>query len=236
LLASRGNPALYVPFGIRGFEAVTWLGGVSGDDTERTEQRQSLETSGVPIRWSRRAKRRTPPTDGLGGRAHTSSLLDLVGARVLLLRPLSTDARVLERGSVARYPAVLKPGDIGPLVRLLRPPRPHDPPARLFERNHLRLPHLPQERLVVLAERRARPGQTRAAADAARSRVRAVVARADAPSVEVLGAVRHRGRPLPGDGPQLVCIEVLEGAAQATRSTYMFRLILRYALADREPS
>ena len=142
----------------------------------------------------------------------------------------------MARFRVARYPAVLQPGHIRPLVRLLRPPRPHDPPARLFERYHLRLPHLPQERLVARAERRARPGHPRAAADTARARVRAVVARADAASVEVLGAVRHRGRPLADDGPQLVFVEVLEVAALGTRGGYVLRVRLRYALVDRRVS
>ena len=144
-----------------------------------------------------------------------------------------TDIRVFVRGRIARNPAVLQPGLIGPFVRNLRLPRPHDPPARLLVCDHLSFPRLPQERLVALTERRAGPSQPLAAADVARSSARSVVTRADAPSVEVPRAVRHGGCPLPNDGPQLVFIEVLEVVTLAARSGYMLRLRLQYALADR---
>ncbi len=43
-------------------------------------------------------------------------------------------------GRVARNPAIPQAGLIRPLVRLLRLPRPHDPPARLLVRYDLRMP------------------------------------------------------------------------------------------------
>ena len=57
-----------------------------------------------------------------------------------------------------------------------------------------------------------------------RSGERSVVTRADAPSVEVLRAVRHGGCPLPNDDPQLVFIEVLEVVTLATGGGYVLRL------------
>ena len=110
---------------------------------------------------------------------------------------------------------------IGPFVRILRLPRPHDPPTRLLVRDHLSFPRLPQERLVALTERCARPSQPAAATDAARSRERSIVSRADAPSVKVLRAVRHGACPLPDDGPQLVLIKVLEVVTLAACSGYV---------------
>ena len=65
---------------------------------------------------------------------------------------LATDVWVSERCGVLGDPAVLQASLVRPLVRLLCLPRPHDPPARLFKRHDLRLPHLPQVRLVTLAE------------------------------------------------------------------------------------
>lgn len=114
---------------------------------------------------------------------------------------LTTDSRVLERSGVLGDPAVLQAGRVRPLVRTFRLPRPHDPPTRLFIRDDLSLPHLPQERFEARAEPRGVSGEPVAAADAGGARVSPVVARADAPSVQVLCAVRHRGRPLPHDGP-----------------------------------
>lgn len=140
------------------------------------------------------------------------------------------------RGRIARNPAVLQPGLIGPFVRILRLPRPHDPPTRLLVRDHLSFPRPPQERLVAVTERCTGTSQPIAAADAARSRARSVVTRADAPSVEVLRAVRHGACPLPNDDPQLILIKALEVVTLAARSGYVLRLRLRYALADRAVS
>lgn len=140
------------------------------------------------------------------------------------------------RGRIARNPAVLQPGLIGPFIRVLCLPRPHDPPTRLLVRDHLSFPRLPQEHLVALTERCAGPSQPLAATDVARSRERSVVTRADAPSVEVPRAVRHGGCPLPNDSPQLVFIEVLEVVTLAARSGYVLRLRLCYGLADRAMS
>jgi hypothetical protein len=140
------------------------------------------------------------------------------------------------RGRISRNPAVLQPGLIGPFVRILRLPRPHDPPTCLLVRDHLSFPRLPQERLIACTERCAGPSQPVAAADAARSRESSVVTRTDAPSVEVLRAVRHGRCPLPDDGPQLVFIEVLEVVTLAARSGYVLRLRLHNGLADRAMS
>jgi hypothetical protein len=57
-----------------------------------------------------------------------------------------------------------------------------------------------------------------------------LVARADAPPVEVLCAVRHARRPFSNDGPQLVPDEVLEVAALLARGGDVLRLRLRDAL------
>jgi len=128
------------------------------------------------------------------------------------------------RGRIARNPAVLQPGLIGPFVRILCLPRPHDPPTRLLVRDHLSVPRLPQERLVALAERCAGPSQPVAAPDAARSRARSIVTRAGSPSVEVFRAVCHGGCPLPNDGPQLVLIEILEAITLAASSGRVFQV------------
>ena len=139
------------------------------------------------------------------------------------VRSLTTNIRIFVRGRVARNPAVLQPGLIGPFVCILRLPRPHNPPTSLFVRDHLSIPRLPQELLVALTERCPGSSQPLAAADGARSRKRSVVTRADAPSVEVPRAVRHGGCPLPNDGPQLVVIKVLEAATLAARCGYVLR-------------
>jgi hypothetical protein len=182
-------------------------------------------------------ERRTPPTGRWQkGGSEVGVLLEIClelgvnNIKLLLLAPpashstggtLITDIRVFVRGRIARNPAVLQPGLIGPFVRILRLPRPHDPPTRLLVRDHLSFPRPPQERLVALTERCTRPSQPTAAADAARSRERSVVSRADAPSVELPRAVRHGTCPLPNDGPQLVCIKVLEVVTLAARSGYV---------------
>jgi hypothetical protein len=140
------------------------------------------------------------------------------------------------RRRISRNPAVLQPGLIGPFVCILRLPRPHDPPTRFLVRDHLSIPRHPQERLVALTERCARPSQPIAVADVARSRERPVITRADAPSIEVPRAVRHGGCPLANDGPQLVVIKVLEDVTLAARGGYVFRLRLYYALKDRATS
>lgn len=159
-----------------------------------------------------------------------------IGTAQKAIRSLITDIRVFVRGRIARNPAVPQPGLIGPFVRVLRLPRPHDPPTRLLVCDHLSFPRLPQEHLVALTERCAGPSNPLAAADAARSRARSVVTRADAPSVEVPRTVRHGGCPLPNDGPQLVFVKVLEVVALTARSGYVLRLRLRYALVGQAMS
>ena len=89
---------------------------------------------------------------------------------------------------------------------------------------------MPEERLVARTERRAGPGEPRAAADERRARARPVVACADPTPVEILGAVRHCGCPLSYDGEQLVLIEGLEAARVAARGRYVLGIRLRDAL------
>jgi hypothetical protein len=142
----------------------------------------------------------------------------------------AADVGIFVRSRVARNPAISQAGLIRPFVRILRLPRPHDPTARLFVRDDLSLPHLPQERLVTRTERRARPGQPRTAADARRAGIGTIVARTNATSVEVLWAVRHGGCPFSDHGPQK-----LVGSHQTARLVagcgYMLRLRLSDALA-----
>lgn len=99
-----------------------------------------------------------------------------------------------------------------------------------LKKAHLGFPHLPEECLVARAERRAGPGQPRAAADERRARARPVVACADPTPVEILGAVRHWGCPLSYDGEQLVLIEGLEAARVSARGRYVLGIRLRDAL------
>jgi hypothetical protein len=106
-----------------------------------------------------------------------------------------------------------------------RLPRPHDPPARLFVRDYLSLPHLSQERLVILAERTARPGQPRTVADVRRARIGPLV----------LCAVRHGRCPLSDNGPQ-VLVRTNQPARLVTCCGYVLRLRLRDVLAKNLPS
>ena len=92
---------------------------------------------------------------------------------------------------------------VAPLVRVLRLPRPLEPPRALLVRDHLRLPILPQERLIARAEAARAPRQARARPDGGRAGVRAVVARPDPTAVEVLGAVRRGRRPFADDRPEV---------------------------------
>ena len=217
----------------RSFLDFTWLGGFSVSVSERE---RSTEEAPILIQCSQRAQN-TADGQVAKGESEVGVHLEL-GAnytKLLLLAPpnqstaqkavrsLTTNIRIFVRGRVARNPAVLQPGLIGPFVCILRLPRPHNPPTSLLVRDHLSIPRLPQELLVALTERCPGPSQPLAAADGARSRKRSVVTRADAPSVEVPRAVRHGGRPLPNDGPQLVVIKVLEAATLAARCGYVLR-------------
>jgi hypothetical protein len=49
----------------------------------------------------------------------------------------TTDVGILERSRIVRNPAVRQACLIGPFVRLLSLPRPHDPSARLLVRDDL---------------------------------------------------------------------------------------------------
>ena len=114
-----------------------------------------------------------------------------------------TNRRVLELRGDLRNPPTREAGLVRPVVRTLRLPRPLDPPRALLVRDHLRLPVLPQERLVVRRERGPRASLPLAAPDPRRAAVRAVVARANTAPVEVLRAVRGGGRPLAYDRPEV---------------------------------
>jgi len=104
---------------------------------------------------------------------------------------------------VTRYPTVGQPSLIRPLIRTLRLPSPLNPPRSFLVRDHLRFPHLPQERLEARAEGRSAAGEPGATADASGAGVGTVVARADAAAVEVPGAVGHGGRPFADDDPEV---------------------------------
>ena len=90
-------------------------------------------------------------------------------------------------------------------THLLVAPRPSklEPPRALLVRDHLRLPVLPQERLIARAEAARAPRQARARPDGGRAGVRAVVARPDPTAVEVLGAICGRGSPFADDDPKI---------------------------------
>lgn len=117
--------------------------------------------------------------------------------------PSAADVRVLEVCRVLRNPPAPQARRVAPLVRALRLPRPLQPPRALLVRHHLRLPVLPQERLVARAEGARVARQARARPHGRRAGVRPVVARADAAAVEVLGAVRRGGRPLADEYPEV---------------------------------
>ena len=115
----------------------------------------------------------------------------------------AADVRVQALRRVRRNPPAAQARLVRPLVRVLRLPRPLHPARAALERARLRLPELAQERLVAVAEARGGAGEPRAGADARGARVRAVVPRADAAAVEVLGAVRRGGRPFADDRPEV---------------------------------
>jgi hypothetical protein len=117
--------------------------------------------------------------------------------------PSTTYLWILELSRITRYPTVSQPSLIRPLIRTLRLPSPLNPPGPFLVRDHLRFPHLPQERLEARAEGRSAAREPGATADARRAGVRTVVARPDAAAVEVLGAVRHGGRPFSDDDPEV---------------------------------
>lgn len=101
-----------------------------------------------------------------------------------------------------------------------------------MKKAHLCFPRLPEERLVCITERRGRPREALAAADARRALVSPVVARADSTSVKILSAVRHGGCPFPDDCQELVRIKVFEAARCAARSRYMLGIGHLVALAS----
>jgi hypothetical protein len=78
-----------------------------------------------------------------------------------------------------------------------------NPPRSFLVRDHLRFPHLPQERLEARAEGRSAAGEPGATADASGAGVGTVIARANAAAVEVLGAIGHDGRPFANEDPKV---------------------------------
>ena len=85
--------------------------------------------------------------------------------------------------------------------------------ARVRGIAHLRLPRHSQKVPIVLAERRARARHAVAAPIDWRTWAdRAVVPGADATTVKIFGAVRHRWRPFADDRPELVVVETGEGS------------------------
>ena len=135
-----------------------------------------------------------------------------------------TNVRVLALRRVLRDPPVRKAGLVRPVIRILGLPRPLNPALAFLVRDRLRLPVLPEERLVARAERRRVARETRARADAGRSRVGAVVTRADAAAVEISGAVRRGRSPLADERP-----EVERGKRGAIRAGGIDVLLIRAA-------
>ena len=115
----------------------------------------------------------------------------------------STDSRVLPVSGVLRDPPILQPSLITPIIRLLRLPRPLHPPSPLLISNSLRLPILPQERLIIRAKARSGPSLGRTIPSILGVTVSSVVACAAPASVEVLGAIGGSGRPFADDRPEV---------------------------------
>jgi hypothetical protein len=115
----------------------------------------------------------------------------------------TTNIWILQIRRILRNPSVRQTGLVGPLIGVLRLPGPLDPPVGLFVRNHLRLPVLPQERLVRAAETRGGARETVAGADVGAAGVTAVIAGTNAASVQVLGAVRLGWCPFTDDEPEI---------------------------------
>jgi hypothetical protein len=116
---------------------------------------------------------------------------------------LTTNIRIQQVGWVLWNPTVLQPGLIRPLVSALSFPRPLDPSCALLISNNLRLPELPQERLVRRAERARAARFTATAPDGVAARVTSIVPRTDTASVEVLRAVGGGRDPLAHDRPKV---------------------------------
>ena len=95
-----------------------------------------------------------------------------------------------------------QPSLIRPLIRILRLPRPLYPPLCALISARLRLPILPQKRLVRRTEAGRVPGQAGAAPDKGRAGVGPVVSGADEAAVEVFGAVGGGGGPFADDEPE----------------------------------
>lgn len=114
-----------------------------------------------------------------------------------------TDGRVLIACGVLRDPSTRQTGLVGPIVGALRLPRPLNPPSTLFKGDDLGLPVLPQEGLIGGAERRSAARFARAAAHVRRAGETAVVTSTRTTTVEVLGTVRRRRRPLADNDPQV---------------------------------
>jgi len=95
-----------------------------------------------------------------------------------------------------------QPSLIRPLIRLLRLPRPLYPPLRPLIRARLRLPILPQKRLVRGSETGRVARLAGAAPDKGGAGVGPVVARTDATAVEVFGAVVGGRGPFADDEPE----------------------------------
>ncbi len=102
-------------------------------------------------------------------------------------------------GSCGIHP-ILEAGLVRPLVRVLHLPRPHDParPTALV-RLRLRLPVLPHELFVLLAERGCLARQAHTGADGGRTVQGTIVARALEAAEQVRPTVIVRRRPLADD-------------------------------------
>ena len=98
---------------------------------------------------------------------------------------------------------------------------------------HLRLPRHSQKVLISLTEGRAGACHTLAAPiDRSARGDRAVEACADAATVEILSAVRHRGRPFADDRPELVAVVIGDGSCVAARGLNVSLVVKRYGLEE----
>jgi len=116
---------------------------------------------------------------------------------------LSTNPGVLPVGRVLRDPTIPQASLVTPIIRLLRLPRPLDPPSALLVRDGLRLPILPKERLVALAEVRSRACLGRTASNPRRTDVRSIVTCTNSASVEILGAIGRSRCPFTHNHPKM---------------------------------
>lgn len=120
-----------------------------------------------------------------------------------MLRPSRANVRILTIRRVLRDPPILQSLLITPLLARprLRLPRPLYPPLPRLIRTRLRLPKLPQKRLIRATKPARRTTQPTTAPHPRRPGERPIVPRADPAPIEVRRTIRHCRRPLAYNHP-----------------------------------